>query len=208
MQRLHQPPWLEVEQAALGLRQRLELTLSRPFSGHSRGFRLDFLMTGSQDKKYVNVVGGPEDCRAIGTTVLEMKRAGFTEAGRISVVPGPLLVATTDIGRALTHMPLDPGSTYPLITDSLSRAYELANPEGSPDPQLDLGSRSMPRWAHHSNRRGSNSVARKTQALTGATEMEIDLTYGWQERYYNKKMQVHYEARFDRVRRAAVSSLL
>ena len=166
------------------------------------------IMTGSQDKKYVNVVGGPEDCGAIGTTVLEMKRAGFTEAGRISVVPGPLLVATTDVGRALTHMPLDPGSTYPLITDSLGRAYELANPEGSPDPQLDLGSRSMPRWAHHSNRRGSNSVARKTQALTGATEMEIDLTYGWQERYYNKKMQVHYEARFDRVRRAAVSSLL
>ena len=66
----------------------------------------------------------------------------------------------------------------------------------------------VPRSAHHSNRRGSNTVARRTQALTGATEMEIDLTYGWQERFYNSKMQVHYEARFDRVRRAAVSSLI
>ena len=165
------------------------------------------IRTGSSDKKYVNVVGGPENCRAIGITALELKRAGFTDEGRLSIVPGPLLVATTDSGRAVSHMPLDPGSAYPLIHESLARAYELAN-EDSPDPQLDLGTRSKPRWAHHSNRRGSNTVARRTQALTGATEMEIDLTYGWQERFYNLKMQVHYEARFDRVRRAAVSSLI
>ena len=45
-------------------------------------------------------------------------------------------------------------------------------------------------------------------AETGASEMDIDLTFGWQERFYNGKMNVHYEARFDRKRRAAVTSRL
>ena len=58
------------------------------------------------------------------------------------------------------------------------------------------------------NRRGANTVARATQETTGASEMDIDLTFGWQERFYNQKMQVHYEARFDRKKRAAVTSLL
>ena len=38
--------------------------------------------------------------------------------------------------------------------------------------------------------------------------MDIDLTFGWQERFYSQKMQVHYEARFDRKKRAAVTSQL
>ena len=41
-------------------------------------------------------------------------------------------------------------------------------------------------------------MARATQEATGASEMDIDLTFRWQERFYNQKMQVHYEARFDR----------
>ena len=165
------------------------------------------MASGSQDKKYINVIGGPEKCSAIDTVCLELKRAGFSETGRVSITPGPLLVATEEQGRAITHMPLDPGSTYPIITGCLQRAFELAN-ETSPDPQLDLGHRTDPRFTNHSNRRGANTVARQTQALTGATDMDLDLTFGWQERFYNSKMQVHYEARFDRRRRAAVTSLL
>ena len=165
------------------------------------------LQKSSQDKKYINVVGGPESCAAINTICLELRRAGFSEPGRISVTPGPLLVATEAQGREVTHMPLDPGSTYPLITTALRRAFTLANAE-SPDPQLDLGGRSEPRFANHSNRRGANTVARLTQSQTGASDMDLDLTFGWQERFYNNKMQVHYEARFDRKRRAAVTSLL
>lgn len=109
------------------------------------------LQKTSQDKKYINVVGGPESCAAINTVCLELKRASFSEQDRVSVTPGPLLMATEAQGREVTHMPLDPGSTYPLITTSLRRAYELANAE-SPDPQLDLGQRSEPRFANHANR--------------------------------------------------------
>ena len=165
------------------------------------------MASGSQDKKYINVIGGPEKCSAIDTVCLELRRAGFSDTGRVSITPGPLLVATEEQGRAITHMPLEPGSTYPIITGCLQRAFELAN-ETSPDPQLDLGHRTDPRFTNHSNRRGANTVARQTQALTGATDMDLDLTFGWQERFYNSKMQVHYEARFDRRRRAAVTSLL
>ena len=42
---------------------------------------------------------------------------------------------------------------------------------------------------------------------TGATEADIDLYFGWMERFYNQKMQVHYESRFTRTRRTAVTSL-
>ena len=114
------------------------------------------------------------------------------------MTPGPLLVATERQGREISHMPLDPGSTYPIITAALRRAYELANAE-TPDPQLDLGHRSEPRFTNHSNRRGANTVARQTMSVTGASDMDIDLTFGWQERFFNAKMQVHYEARFDRM---------
>ena len=165
------------------------------------------MLTGSRDKKYINVVGGPEGCTAIRTAMLELTHVGFSDAGRLSIRPGPLLVATEGQGKSTTHMPLDPGSTYEIIRGALGRAYEMANAD-SPDPQLDLGGRSQPRWAHHSNRRGANTVARASQEATGASEMDIDLTFGWQERFYNQKMQVHYEARFDRKKRAAVTSQL
>ena len=42
---------------------------------------------------------------------------------------------------------------------------------------------------------------------TQATEQDIDLYFGWMERFYQAKMQVHYESRFTRTRRAAVTSL-
>ncbi len=43
---------------------------------------------------------------------------------------------------------------------------------------------------------------------TGATEEDIDLTFGWKEAMYNAEMQVHYEARFNREKRACVTSML
>ena len=44
-------------------------------------------------------------------------------------------------------------------------------------------------------------------AVTGASEQDIDLYFGWMERFYQQKMQVHYESRFTRTRRTAVTSL-
>ena len=43
---------------------------------------------------------------------------------------------------------------------------------------------------------------------TGATEQDIDLVYGWNETMYSAKMQMHYESRFDRDRRKAVTRLV
>ena len=45
-------------------------------------------------------------------------------------------------------------------------------------------------------------------AQTGASEADIDLIFGWMESFYSQKMQRHYESHFDRVQRAAVTSLI
>ena len=45
-------------------------------------------------------------------------------------------------------------------------------------------------------------------AETGVTEADIDLIFGWQEAFYSQKMQRHYESHFDRIRRAAVTSMI
>ena len=75
------------------------------------------------------------------------------------------------------------------------------------DSELDLQGFETPLWGHHSFRRFADTVARETMAQTGATEQDIDLYFGWMERFYHQKMQVHYSSRFDRTRRAAVTSL-
>ena len=43
-------------------------------------------------------------------------------------------------------------------------------------------------------------------AETGATEQDIDLTFGWLEAMYSQKMQIHYESKFVREKRKAVTS--
>ena len=70
-----------------------------------------------------------------------------------------------------------PSSSYEPIHGLLDEAHRLANLE-SPDPELDLQGLAKPLWAHHSQRRGSDTIARATMAETGATEQDIDLTFG------------------------------
>ena len=105
------------------------------------------------------------------------------------------------------HMPIQPGSTYSILHDSFDAAFAEAN-RTSPDPELDLRGLEAPLWGHHSARRGADSVARQTREQTGASEQDIDLVFGWQEAFYNAKMQLHYEGPFDRVRRACVTSMM
>ena len=76
-----------------------------------------------------------------------------------------------------------------------------------PDDELDLQGFDKPLWGNHSLRRFADTVARQTMALTGASEQDIDLYFGWLERFYQQKMQIHYESRFTRTRRSAVTSL-
>ena len=85
-------------------------------------------------------------------------------------------------------------------------AWEESQRQG-PDPELDLQGFDAPLWGHHSFRRFADTVARETMMLTGASEQDIDLYFGWQERFYHQKMQIHYQSRFTRTARTAVTSL-
>ena len=77
-----------------------------------------------------------------------------------------------------------------------------------PDPQLDLEGHDAALFGEHSDRRLADTNARREMINTGVTEMDIDLTLGWQEKFYSAKMQIHYEQRLDRERRALVTSRL
>ena len=54
----------------------------------------------------------------------------------------------------------------------------------------------------------ADTVARATREATGASEEDIDLVFGWQEALYSAKMQRHYETKFNRERRTAVTRML
>ena len=56
--------------------------------------------------------------------------------------------------------------------------------------------------------RQADTVARATMGRSGSTEQDIDLTFGWNERMYNQKMQYHYETRFNRDKRYRVTMYL
>ena len=102
-------------------------------------------------------------------------------------------------------MPLSAGTTYGMLHECLGRAYDIAN-EASPDPELDLQGMSEPQWGHHSMRRGADTMARETRHLTGASEQDIDIIFGWNEAMYAKNMQTHYESNFTREKRCIVTS--
>ena len=42
-------------------------------------------------------------------------------------------------------------------------------------------------------------------AETSASEQDIDLVFGWQEAMHSARMQLHYESKFDREKRKAVT---
>ena len=102
--------------------------------------------------------------------------------------------------------PIVAGSTYDILRDVFSQAYEEANAD-SPDPEVDLQGFASPLWGHHSLRRFADTVARETMDVTGATEQDIDMIFGWLEAFYSHKMQLHYSSRFTRTRRSAVTSM-
>ena len=160
--------------------------------------------TNSKDKRYINIFGGSSDDPNMRTMQHELVVAGFGEF--VSVIDGPLLRSTD--GARISHMAIDPTSTYTSLHKIFDAAYVLANPTGDPDPWLDLQGLDEPLWGHHSLRRMADTVARATMARTGVTERDIDLVFGWQEKFYSKVMQLHYETRFDRDKRYRVTMYL
>ena len=71
-----------------------------------------------EEKKYINIAGGAKESEEVMQAYKWVVRQGF---GRfVDVVPGPLLRATD--GKKLTHMPLQPGSTYAHLSKSIEQA--------------------------------------------------------------------------------------
>jgi hypothetical protein len=158
----------------------------------------------SKDKRYINVHGGASTDPTIADLVYELTGAGYGE--HTSIADGPLMRSTD--GKIISHMAIDPSSTYGTLHKIMDEAYELANPPGDPDPWLDLQGLDTPLWGHHSWRRLADTVARATMDRSGASEQDIDLTFGWREAMYSQVMQYHYETRFNRERRYRVTMFM
>ena len=92
-----------------------------------------------------------------------------------------------------------------LDVSDVHTAFERLRDSGG-DPELDLQGLKAPLWGHHSLRRLADTVARETMAETGVSETDIDLVFGWREAMHSHEMQVHYQSRFVRERRALVTS--
>ena len=54
----------------------------------------------------------------------------------------------------------------------------------------------------------ADTVARQTMHLTGATERDIDIIFGWNEALYHAIMQLHYESNLQREKRSMVTSMI
>ena len=152
--------------------------------------RLGITGAEKQSKAYVNVAGGTEGSSELLAVVESLKQAGLVA----SMVPGPLLLATTGGVRAApTLMPLTTSSGGVVIKELLIKAWAKANSDTyDPDPDLDLPAGKLPKWSSHSLRRLADTTARRHMAESGATEAEIDIYFGWHEKILLRAMQVHY----------------
>ena len=188
------------------LLSRSECAEARRWAEYTRLRGMGRLLGDSADRRYINVVGGFKDCDAIRVVSKELTIAGF--GAWMSLEPGPFMRATHGKALGLAHMPIQPGSTYGALHDICDDAHAATHTPLSPDPELDLQGRATPLWAHHSWRRAADTFARQTMSLTEVSEADIDLVFGWMEAFYGQKMQRHYESHFDRLKRAAVTSMI
>ena len=127
----------------------------------------------------------------------------------MAVTKGPLLrSALGGKSTVLTHMPSPPESISEKMNKLLDAACKEAN-RYSPDPELDLQGLKAPLWGSHSLRRGADRIARAHMEETDTSEADIDLLFGWREKFYSELMQVHYAglARADRMKKAKITSM-
>ena len=164
---------------------------------HYLAKRLD--ATSNENKKYVNFAEASE-AQALEGVLNLAKEWGLEDY--VTTTPGPFLRATR--GASITMMPLSEGSTYDKFVKLLPDAEKIAQSRG--DPDFDLETRSESSYGNHSLRQMADHVARKTMHITGATEIDIDRMFGWNEAWYRKKMQLHYAGRDERVKRTKITS--
>ena len=148
--------------------------------------------TIEEGDRYVNLVGGAKGSARLRAASEWLAGLGLTQYA--AVVKGPLIRAT-DGGR-LTDTPLETGSSYSHSTKALKLAYELLRERDEEDLELaieeDEAGNPIVKFAHHSNRRFSDKVARDTSDVTGATITDIDCIFGWNEQERERSMQQHY----------------
>ena len=146
----------------------------------------------NERKEYVNVASSRRGDAALERLVAWLKLCGFTAIS----TPGPFVRAT--FGYTLSLMPLCTASTYTGMIDQLPEAEKLARP----DSDFDLEGRSEASYGNHSLRQLADRSARDNRHKSGATEVEIDRMFGWNEAAYRKVMQLHYAGRHERVAHA------
>ena len=163
---------------------------------------------GSQEKKYINVAMGRKNDKGLNQIAKELDALGF----EVSIIPGPLLLATTGgkYGKVKT-MPLSSSTTFTPTKEILTEAWKAVccDPH-DPDPDLEIPQGQEPKWSTHSLRRLADTVARRYREVTGVTEDEIDLYFGWNERVLLKAMQVHYATLSirERMKHAKITGML
>lgn len=158
------------------------------------------------DKKRVNITGGAFDGTEIREAAKWLNSIGLGKFGYRT--DGPLLRATE--GSRLTHMPLQPGSTYAHLAKGIEDAYFLSRRRGDVDQELDIGSHDpeKPKIGNHWARRKADQVARDTRKETDTDEETIDETFGWNQREAERKQQVHYSGSEDLLKLARVTLML
>ena len=168
--------------------------LVRRFAGSSvtdASSRYHAASAESQAKRYVNVAASYGSDPSLDQVRVSFESAGF----EASVVPGPLLLATTGGTRGkLKLMPFQPGSASSHTKEILGLAAEAVTKRMGSDPDLETQPGRAPKWSTHSLRRLADTVARKYRDSMSVSESEIDIYFGWHERVLLKEMQVHYEA--------------
>jgi hypothetical protein len=141
-------------------------------------------------KKYVNIAGGGGQDADVRAALAWALARGL----QASLMPGPLLLATTGgKSSAPTLMPLSTASTFAPTKELLQKAFVKANAdEEDQDPDLDVRAGRETKWSTHSLRRLADTTACRYREVTGVSEAEIDIFFGWNERVLHKAMQMHY----------------
>ena len=161
----------------------------------------------AEARQYVNIAGG----EAGGEALLSARKwaEGHGLGKFLIFAAGPLLRATEPGSGLLTLMPFQEGSTYEHHVKALREAYEFSKGLEEPDLELELADEE-PQFANHSLRRFADRIARESMITSGATDMDIDILFGWNEAQRKKDMQLHYAGldRAQRVQRARVTMFM
>ena len=159
-----------------------------------------------EEKMYVNIAGGARAGVEVASALQWLSEVGLKKFS--DVVDGPLLRATD--GKSITHMPLQPGSTYGHLSKAVEKAYFHERAVGTRDQELDLGNHDPenPKIGNHWARRKSDQVARDSMEVTKTTEGLIDEYFGWDQKQARKRQQLHYRGSTDLLKLARVTMML